>query len=207
LCISHSYLIQVPIPKSQVYGIDESLLKVSTEAVASAYEETVLKPILQLSGGKIDCVILGFGPDGHTCSLFPNHPLLLHNDELRYVAPIDDSPKPPMSRITLTLPVLNKYSRHIIFCGAGSSKQPILNAVLNKPKYGFVQYAKVDNFSFIHLGVNYNWSFPQYDKAIVEMVNPSPLFPCGMVRPEEGEGERGNNDRLVWIVDNDAFPH
>jgi 6-phosphogluconolactonase len=116
LCISHSYLIQVPIPKSQVYGIDESLLKVSTEAVASAYEETVLKPILQLSGGKIDCVILGFGPDGHTCSLFPNHPLLLHNDELRYVAPIDDSPKPPMSRITLTLPVLNKYSRHILWC-------------------------------------------------------------------------------------------
>ena len=188
-----------------MYGIDESLLQISTEAVASAYEETVLKPILQLSGGKIDCVLLGFGPDGHTCSLFPNHPLL-HNDELRFVAHIDDSPKPPMSRITLTLPVLNKYSRHIIFCGTGSSKQPILDAVFKKQnKDGFVQYAKVDNFTFLHLGVNYNWSFPQYDKAIVEMVNPTPLFPCGMVRPEEEEC--GNNDRLVWIVDNDAFPH
>jgi len=169
-----------------VYGIDESLLTVSTEAVASAYEETVLKPLLQLSGGKIDCVLLGFGPDGHTCSLFPNHPLL-HKDELRYVAPIDDSPKPPMSRITLTLPILNMYSRHIIFCGAGSSKLPILDAVFKTPINWLVHESQ-------------DFTCPQYDKATVEMVDPAP-FPCGMVRPE-GEG---GNDRLVWIVDHDAW--
>lgn len=169
-----------------MYGIDESLLTVSTEAVASAYEETVLKPLLQLSGGKIDCVLLGFGPDGHTCSLFPNHPLL-HKDELRYVAPIDDSPKPPMSRITLTLPILNMYSRHIIFCGAGSSKQPILRAVFKTPKNWLAHESQ-------------DFTCPQNDKATVEMVDPAP-FPCGMVRPE-GEG---GNDRLVWIVDHDAW--
>lgn len=168
-----------------MYGIDESLLTVSTEAVASAYEETVLTPLLHLSGGKIDCVILGFGPDGHTCSLFPNHPLL-HKDESRYVAPIDDSPKPPMSRITLTLHILNMCSRHIIFCGAGSSKQPILDAVFKTPKNWLAHEA-------------HDSTLPQYNKAMVEMVDPAP-FPCGMVRPAEH-----GNDRLVWIIDYDAW--
>jgi 6-phosphogluconolactonase len=180
-----------------VYGIDESLLTVSTEAVASAYEETVLKPLLQLSGGKIDCVLLGFGPDGHTCSLFPNHPLL-HKDELRYVAPIDDSPKPPMSRITLTLPILNMYSRHIIFCGAGSSKLPILDAVFKTPINWLVHESQ--DFTCQSMQGVLQADETANQKATVEMVDPAP-FPCGMVRPE-GEG---GNDRLVWIVDHDAW--
>jgi 6-phosphogluconolactonase len=97
VCLFLNY-IQVPIPKWQVYGINEALLTESTEAVASAYEEKILKPLLELSGGMIDCVLLGFGPDGHTCSLFPNHPLL--KEQSRLVAPIDDSPKSPLSNYT-----------------------------------------------------------------------------------------------------------
>jgi 6-phosphogluconolactonase len=183
VCLFLNY-IQVPIPKWQVYGINEALLTESTEAVASAYEEKILKPLLELSGGMIDCVLLGFGPDGHTCSLFPNHPLL--KEQSRLVAPIDDSPKSPPSRITLTFPVLNNLSRQIIFCGAGLSKRPILSAVFRSTTHELIP----ESTDQTHLS--------SARAMTVQIVDPSP-YPCGMVRTEQG------GDTLVWVVDADAL--
>ena len=93
--LRENFLGKVPVPPERVYGIDESLLSDghSTAEVADEYERRALMPILAESGGKIDVAVLGFGPDGHTCSLFPGHDLL--TEEGRLVAPIEDSPKPP----------------------------------------------------------------------------------------------------------------
>lgn len=162
------------VPASQIYGINESLLSESA-AVASDYEDTV-KTVLAKSGGHLDLAVLGFGPDGHTCSLFPDHALL--KEETKLVASLDDSPKPPSSRITLTFPVLNTMTRHVIFCGAGASKGPILRAVFKSMDKSTDPYT-VPN------GALYK----------VELEDPAP-YPCGMIKPL---------DSLTWLVDGDAM--
>lgn len=45
--------------------------ELSPEDCANDYESKV-----QAMGGVFDLVLLGLGPDGHTCSLFPGHPLV-----------------------------------------------------------------------------------------------------------------------------------
>lgn len=69
---------------------------------------------------------LGIGPDGHTCSLFTNHPALTHSDAL--VTFVLDSPKPPSKRITLTLPVLNA-AQNVAFIVCGDEKKEVVGEI------------------------------------------------------------------------------
>ena len=74
-----------------------------------------------------DLLILGVGDDGHICSIFPNHTSF--RDAMPYlnkwVISVNDAPKPPPNRISLTLSVINN-ARNVIFVVTGESKAAIL---------------------------------------------------------------------------------
>jgi 6-phosphogluconolactonase len=173
-------LSKIPIPQGQIHGINQEKLNDSTDSIAHDYE-TILKKVLQVSGGFLDLAVLGFGPDGHTCSLFPGHSLLMESKKL--VAGIDDSPKPPPKRITVTYVVLNSMTRHVIFCGAGNSKSPILRQI----------------FSTVAL---HNFEGKESKLYRVTMAVPPP-FPCAMVSPNTPDQPDSNT--VTWIVDAEAL--
>ncbi|OKL59405.1 hypothetical protein UA08_05086 [Talaromyces atroroseus] len=75
-----------------------------------------------------DLILLGVGPDGHTCSLFPGHPQLREKDA--WVVGVVDSPKPPPKRISLTLPVVT-HAVSIAFVATGGGKKDILKRIFD----------------------------------------------------------------------------
>jgi 6-phosphogluconolactonase len=69
---------------------------------------------------ELDFVLLGLGPDAHVCSLFPGADAL--GERERTVVGVETPGMAPLvSRITLTLPVVNA-ARRVVFLVAGEDK-------------------------------------------------------------------------------------
>ena len=76
-CLVHlpACLFKVPIPLDQIHPINPD---VSPADAAKEYEAELVGVLGETP--KFDLLLLGMGTDGHTCSLFPGHPLLKEND-------------------------------------------------------------------------------------------------------------------------------
>lgn len=66
-----------------------------------------------------DVLLLGVGPDTHVASLFPEHPGVRETE--RPVIAVRGAPKPPPTRISLTLPAI-RAAREVWLLAAGEDK-------------------------------------------------------------------------------------
>ncbi|MDT5094151.1 MAG: 6-phosphogluconolactonase [Mycobacterium sp.] len=75
-----------------------------------------------------DVHLLGMGPEGHINSLFPHTEAVRERERL--VLAVEDSPKPPPRRITLTLPAIQR-SREVWLICSGDGKADAVAAAVN----------------------------------------------------------------------------
>ena len=120
------WLDRVPIPMANVHRMRGEA--VDLDAAARGYERTLLASLGDPP--RIDVALLGMGPDGHVCSLFPGHREL--DETERYVLAVADAPKPPPSRMTLTLLALAS-ARALVLAAFGASKAPAAREALDSP--------------------------------------------------------------------------
>jgi 6-phosphogluconolactonase len=79
-----------------------------------------------------DIMLLGLGGEGHTASVFPDSPAV--HEQHRSVVVVRDSPKPPPTRISLTLPAIRRSTEvWLATAGAGKSDAVAL-AVAGAPE-------------------------------------------------------------------------
>ena len=115
-------LDHVDIPSSQVHTMPASDGEFGADlaAAALAYEQLLAANAEPgQPAPNFDVHLLGMGPEGHINSLFPDTPAVLETSRL--VVAVDDSPKPPPQRITLTLPAIRR-SREVWLMVAGAGK-------------------------------------------------------------------------------------
>jgi len=123
-------LDQVDIPWSQVHPMPASDGEFGTDLVAAALAYEQLLAANAAPGQPVpnfDVHLLGMGPEGHINSLFPGTPAVLENT--RMVIAVEDSPKPPPQRITLTLPAVQR-SREVWLMASGAAKADAVAAAI-----------------------------------------------------------------------------
>lgn len=103
----------------------------SAEDAAEVYAEELRKAARPEDHGPVpsfDVMLLGMGPDAHVASLFPGMPALY---DTRAVVAVHGSPKPPPTRISLTLPTIHA-SREVWVVAAGEEKSGAVRLALSE---------------------------------------------------------------------------
>ncbi len=113
-----AWLAHVPIPTNQVHRVQTAT---SANAAAIAYEAILRQ------ASCLDLVLLGLGEDGHTASLFPGSRATTADSRL--AVGIEDAPKPPPQRVSLTARCLSQGEK-VWFVVSGEAKRPALQAWL-----------------------------------------------------------------------------
>jgi 6-phosphogluconolactonase len=119
-------LTRVPVSLANVHRIPSE--NPNAAEAAAAYEQT-LRQVTQQALPRLDLILLGLGPDGHTASIFPASDVL-HETKRLVAAPWVE--KLNTYRITMTLPLMNNAAS-VVFLVSGAEKAEIVKQVLQGP--------------------------------------------------------------------------
>jgi 6-phosphogluconolactonase len=117
-------LDSVPVDPKRVHAMPASdgVYGSDVDAAAAAYAAELAAAAGPEDHGPVpsfDVLTLGVGPDTHVASLFPELPAVRETD--RTVVGVHGAPKPPPTRISLTLPAI-RSAREVWLLAAGEDK-------------------------------------------------------------------------------------
>jgi 6-phosphogluconolactonase len=117
-------LDHLPVDPARVHpmGADTGTRPSGAEAAAEAYAELLAAQARPEDHGPVpafDVTLLGMGPEGHTASVFPHSPAVYEAE--RTVVAVHGCPKPPPTRVSLTLPAIRR-SVEVWILATGESK-------------------------------------------------------------------------------------
>jgi 6-phosphogluconolactonase len=104
-------LDHVPVDPARVFpmGADTGTGPAGAEAAAQEYAEVLARAARPEDHGPVptfDVLMLGMGGEGHTASVFPHSPAVYETE--RSVVAVHGCPKPPPTRVSLTLPAIRR---------------------------------------------------------------------------------------------------
>jgi 6-phosphogluconolactonase len=104
-------LDHVPVDPAKVFpmGADTGTGPAGADAAADEYAQVLARAARPEDHGPVpsfDVLMLGMGAEGHTASIFPHSPAVYETE--RSVVAVHGCPKPPPTRITLTLPAIRR---------------------------------------------------------------------------------------------------
>jgi 6-phosphogluconolactonase len=121
-----AFLSALPVDPARVHEMPASdgAYGVDVDAAAAAYADE-LRRVLG-DEPRFDVLMLGVGPDGHCASLFPGHEAVGAGG---MTVGVRNSPKPPPTRVSLTMELLNRADQ-VWFVASGEGKaQAVHDAV------------------------------------------------------------------------------
>jgi 6-phosphogluconolactonase len=107
-------LDHIPVDPARVHAMEPSDGRFGDDPdrAAEAYAAS-------LGDTEFDVLLLGVGEEGHTASIFPDSPAVHEHD--KSVVAVRDCPKPPPTRVSLTLPAIRR-AREVWLLTTGDAK-------------------------------------------------------------------------------------
>jgi 6-phosphogluconolactonase len=124
LMVKKALLSFIDIPPENIHRIKGEM---NPDDSAHDYEAELKRSFSTESTPRFDVMLLGLGEDAHTASLFPYSPAL--KEKQRWAVPVLKGDGE--SRITLTLPVINRAATTIFIVSGGNKAEAVYRVLLN----------------------------------------------------------------------------